>query len=103
MHPATVNVKQLGYVWGRVAVGAEQDSLQAQGHAGCFVGVGFLAQRQQLAADAGISVDENWFHSYVAIYMRILWEREIRRKKTFEKATFLKLVRTLHHDIMPIK
>jgi len=62
MDAGAVDVEQIGNPRGRVAVGAEEEGLQAQRDARGFVGLGFLAQAQELAARAGIGPGEDGFH-----------------------------------------
>jgi len=58
VNAAAMNPQQIGNGRRGVAVGAQQDGLQAQGHARRFVGMGFLPQGKEVAAGPSVSVNE---------------------------------------------
>jgi len=81
MNAAAMHMKQLGNMGRGVAVGAQEEGLETQGHARSFVGLRFLPPGQQLAAGASIGVNENRLHDQVALYMRIMRQRHPGHKK----------------------
>src|ERR1017187_5275499 len=76
MNAGAMDVKQVGNAGGRVAIGAQQEGLQAQRPARSFLGLSFLAQVQELAASAGIGPGKDRFHGNVC---RITNARIVRK------------------------
>lgn len=84
MHTRAMNVQQAGNLGRGVSIGAEQEGLQAQRDARGLVGLGFLAQGQELAARAGVGLDKDRFQVNICCVTnarRVRPRRPARKKK----------------------
>jgi hypothetical protein len=84
-----MNVKQVGDLGRGMSIGAEQKGLQPQSDAWGFVGLGFLAQDQELAASPGVGLGKNWGHGNLCCFTNARILRQTNRvvKKAHKNGT----------------
>jgi len=78
MNAGAMDVEQAGNLGRGVPIGAEQKGLKPQRDARGLVGLGFLAQGQELAASAGVGLGKDWIHSSIC---RVTIARIVRRRR----------------------
>jgi hypothetical protein len=79
-----MNVEQAGNLGRRLSISAEQEGLQPQRDAWGLVGLGFLAQSQELAASARVGLGKDRFHVNIGCVTnarRVRPRRPVSKKK----------------------